>query len=62
MITAGLHVPVIGGILVEFTGNTGAVLFWQSGPICANAGVIWVSMVISMVAVIAHWPAFGVNV
>ena len=54
LITAGLHVPVIGGILVEVNDSSGAVLFWHSGPICANVGATWVSMVIFMVAVEAH--------
>jgi hypothetical protein len=59
-ITAGLHVPVMP--LVEVAGNTGAVAFWQSGPICVNNGVTWLLTVMLRVAVDAHCPAAGVNV
>ena len=38
LIVAGLHVPVIP--LFDVVGRTGAVLFWQSGPIAVNVGVI----------------------
>ena len=57
---AGLHVPVIP--LLDVVGNTGAVLFWHSGPICVNVGVTCVLTVTLSVAVAAHCPAFGVNV
>ena len=60
LITAGLQVPVM--LFVEVKGNEGAVLFWHSGPTAANAGVICVATVISIVAVAAHCPAAGVNV
>ena len=60
LITAGLQVPVI--LFVEAAGKAGAVLFWHSGPTVANAGVIWVATVISIVAVAVHCPAAGVNV
>ena len=62
LITAGFQVPVIGGMFVEAEGNTGAMLFWQSGPIAANVGVICGVMVITMIAVVAHCPASGVKV
>ena len=52
LIVAGLQVPLIP--LVEADGNDGAALFWQRGPTCANAGVIWLVITISMVAVLAH--------
>ena len=60
LIVDGLHVPDIP--LVEVPGNGGAGLFWHNGPICVKIGVIWVEITIFIVAVIAHWPAFGVNV
>ena len=60
LITEGFHVPLIP--FVDDNGNDGAVLFWQSGPIGAKAGVIWVVITISIVAVVAHCPAVGVNV
>lgn len=56
----GLHVPVTP--LFEVVGNTGAVAFWQSGPTAVNVGVSRVVMVISIVVVLPHWPAFGVKV
>ena len=52
LIVAGLHVPVTP--LLDVVGNTGAVLFWQSGPIAVNVGVTWGSMVMLNVAFIAH--------
>ena len=52
LIVAGLHVPVIP--LVEVVGNAGGVLFWQSGPIAVNVGVICGLMVIGNVAMMAH--------
>ena len=60
LIVAGLHVPVIP--LVEVVGSAGGVLFWQSGPIAVNAGVICGSIVMINVAGIAHCPADGVKV
>jgi hypothetical protein len=51
---AGLHVPVIAGILVELACNDGAAEFRQSGPICVNVGVILAVTTISIVAVPAH--------
>ena len=60
LIVAGLQVPVIP--LVEVVGSAGGVLFWQSGPIAVNAGVICGSIVMINVAGIAHCPADGVKV
>ena len=60
LIVAGLHVPVIP--LLDVVGNTGAVLFWQSGPICVNVGVTCDVITMSMVVVTPHCPVFGVNV
>ena len=59
-IVAGLHVPVMP--LLDVVGNAGAILFWQSGPIAVNAGVICGLMVIGNVAMMAHCPADGVKV
>ena len=52
LITAGFQVPVI--LLLDVVGNAGAVLFWHNGPICVKAGVIWLVITISIVAVVAH--------
>ena len=60
LIVAGLHVPVMP--FVEVVGNAGAMLFWQSGPIAVNAGVINGLMVIINDPLIAHCPAVGVKV
>jgi hypothetical protein len=60
LMVAGLHVPVIP--LFDVVGSDGAVLFWHSGPIAVNVGVICGLMVILRVAVVAHCPADGVNV
>ena len=60
LIVAGFHVPVIP--LLDVVGKTGAVLFWQSGPIAVKAGTICGFTVMLSVAVIAHCPAAGVNV
>ncbi|KAF5030964.1 hypothetical protein DSECCO2_632680 [anaerobic digester metagenome] len=60
LMVAGFQEPVMP--LSEISGRVGAVLFWQSGPICANAGVTSSSTVTSRVAVVAHCPASGVKV
>ena len=60
LMVAGLHVPLIP--LLDVAGSVGAVLFWQSGPIGVNAGVICGSIVMINGAVVAHCPADGVNV
>jgi len=52
LIVAGDHVPVIP--LVDVAGKAGAMLFWQSGPIAAKAGVMLPVVVISMVTTVAH--------
>ena len=49
---AGLHVP--GMPLLDVAGSVGAVLFWQSGPIAVNVGVICGLIVMLRVAVMAH--------
>ena len=58
--TAGLHVPVIP--LVEVVGNVGAEEPEQNAGIAANVGVTLGVTVISIVVVVAHWLASGVNV
>ena len=60
LIVAGLHVPGIP--LFDVVGNVGAALFWHTGPIAVNVGVICGSIVMLSVAVIAHCPTDGVNV
>ena len=60
LIVAGLHVPVIP--FVDVVDRAGAVLFWQSGPICVKAGVTFGVTVMVSIVVVAHWPAVGVNV
>ena len=52
LIVAGDHVPVIP--LVDVVGKPGAVLFRQSGPIAAKAGVMLPVVVISIVTAVAH--------
>ena len=60
LMVAGLHVPGIP--LFDVVGKVGAALFWQSGPIQVNVGVICGSIVTLKVAVVAHCPADGVKV
>ena len=60
LIVAGLHVPLTP--LLDVAGNAGARLFWQSGPIAVNIGVICALMVMLKVVLVAHCPAAGVNV
>ena len=52
--------PVIP--LVEVVGSVGGVLFWQSGPIAVNAGVICGLIVMINEPLIAHCPADGVKI
>jgi hypothetical protein len=51
-IIAGFHVPVIP--LLDVAGNAGAVLFWQSGAMVVNVGVICVVTAISIVVTEPH--------
>ena len=60
LITAGFHVPVMP--LFEVVDSAGAVEFWHSGPICVNVGIICEAISTFIVAIVAHCPAFGVNV
>ena len=54
LIVPGDQVPVIAGELVDAEGNTGAALFWHSGPITAKVGVMLLVVVISIVTTVAH--------
>ena len=58
---AGFQVPLMP--LVDVVGNAGAgVVFWHTGGICTKAGVAAEITCMTMVAVVAHWPAAGVKV
>ena len=59
-IVDGLHVPEMP--LVELTGKAAATLFWQIEAMAAKTGVVSGTMVMSMLAVVAHSPAVGVKV
>ena len=59
LIVAGVHVPLIP--LVEVSGNAGAMLFWQSGPIAVNSGVTSFVITMLIVSAIAHCPESGVK-
>jgi hypothetical protein len=52
LIVDGFHVPLTP--LIDVTGNVGAVLFWQSGPIWANVGVTWLVITISITVDAPH--------
>jgi len=58
--TAGDQVPVIP--LSDVIGNTGTAVPEQIGGIAAKVGVTLGVTVTSIVVVVAHWPASGVNV
>jgi hypothetical protein len=49
-------------LLVEIDGNAGIVAPLQKGPTKAKEGVTLGVIVIVRGAVVAHCPAFGVNV
>jgi len=57
---AGDQLPVIP--LSDVVGNVGATVPEQIGAIEAKVGVMFGVTVTSIVAVVAHWPASGVNV
>ena len=61
VVSAGLQVPVMAGVLVELSGKAGAVLFWQSGATGAKVGITAGLTVMSIVVIAAHCPASGVN-
>jgi hypothetical protein len=58
--TAAFQIPVIP--LLDVVGNTGAAEPTQTAGIAVNVGVTFGLTVTDMVAVVAHWPAVGVNV
>ncbi len=60
LLIAGAQVPVMP--LLEVVGRAGMVAPEQYGPTAVNVGVTWEVMVIVRLAVVAHWPASGVNV
>ena len=61
LMTGGSQSPVIP--LSEVSGNAGAVLYWQSGPISSNSGIISVTMSTSIEVWTPHCPgSLGVNV
>ena len=57
---AGDHVPVIASL--EVVGNGDNVAPEHIGATAVNVGVMLELTVIVKVAVVAHWPASGVNV
>ena len=57
---AGLQVPVMP--LVDEAGSRGGAVFWQSGPMGLNVGVMPVVMVTESVVVVAQSPGVGVKV
>jgi len=58
---AGAHVPVMP-LLLAVVGNGDRVAPEHIGATAVNVGVILELTVIVSVAVVAHWPASGVNV
>jgi hypothetical protein len=61
-IKAGFQVPAMGLAFVELEGKTGGGAFKHNGPMPLNVGIIVGSTVMLRVVVVAHCPAFGVNV
>ena len=57
---AGAHVPVMP--LLAVVGNGDRVAPEHIGATAVNVGVMLELTVIVSVAVVAHWPASGVNV
>ena len=57
---AGDQVPVI--LLFDVVGNADKVAPEQIGAIAVKVGVTVGFTVIVIVAIVAHWPAVGVNV
>ena len=60
LFNAGAHVPVIP--LLDVVGNGVSVAPAQIGATALNVGVWFGLTVIVSCAVVAHWPASGVNV
>ena len=59
---AGDQLPVIGVASDDAVGNTGAGAPVQIAANGANVGVTGAFTVCTIVVVVAHWPAVGVNV
>ena len=59
---AGLHVPLMAGVLVELVGKLGAVVFWQIEVICTKVGVMGLVVVMATIFGEAHCPTAGVKV
>lgn len=59
-IAAGDQLPVME--LIDIPGKVGAVLFWHNGPIGVSVGVVGKFTVTTIVAMLAHCPAVGLNV
>ena len=62
MFIAGVHVPVMGVVLVLEVASGGIVAPAQYGPTCVNVGVMVEVTLTVIVAVLAHWFVPGVNV
>ena len=60
LLITGNQLPTIP--LVEVVGNAGIDAPLQNGPTAAKVGVTLGVIVIVSTAVVAHCPAFGVNV
>ena len=61
VLTVLFHVPLIGGVLVEFIGRTGGVAFWHRGATGRNVGVGFGRIVTVSVCVLAQ-VIFGVKI
>ena len=59
---AGLHVPVIAGLLVELIGNAASAAPEHIGATALKVGMMLGVTVIINDVVVAHCPAVGVNV
>ena len=55
----GLQVPAIP--LGEDAFKAGAVEPVHKAKVVAKLGTVWAVMLTTVLAVVAHWPAFGVN-
>ena len=60
LFNAGVHVPVI--LFVDVVGKADNVAPEHIGATCVNVGVTFGFTTIVIFAVVAHCPAFGVNV
>ena len=60
LLNAGDHVPVIPSL--DVVGNADKFTPLQIAATCVNVGVTVGFTMMVIVAVVAHWPAVGVNV